>query len=299
MDEDKSLGTEVTEQEFDAFEDGWDDETTLPRESGETGATEAEETGEEGGVDQTGGNPEENAEPENASEAGGEAENKAVDQRFTLKHLGEVKEVGTEEMTALAQKGLDYDRQKGDYEAFQKRVNDIGGIDALRERSAFLEELAAASNVTIEELIDSTRAGILAKKEGIDIKTARERVNLQKRERALEAREQKTAEKEKTDEAAEKRQADIADFIKAHPNVKADEIPEEVWRAVGQGDTLTNAYTQFELKRLREENEKLKARAETAEKNAENRKKSAGSVQSAGAKNTKTDPFDEAWNEDF
>ena len=42
----------------------------------------------------------------------GAADGRKADQSFTLKHLGAVKTVGRDEVVTLAQKGLDYDRQR-------------------------------------------------------------------------------------------------------------------------------------------------------------------------------------------
>ena len=41
------------------------------------------------------------------------AEKGAGDESFTLRHLGETKSVGRDEVIALAQKGMDYDRIRG------------------------------------------------------------------------------------------------------------------------------------------------------------------------------------------
>ncbi len=61
----------------------------------------------------------EEQEEEDAPEqdGGGTADGRGSDQSFTLKHLGAVRNVGRDEVITLAQKGLDYDRIRGKYDA--------------------------------------------------------------------------------------------------------------------------------------------------------------------------------------
>lgn len=48
-----------------------------------------------------------------------------ADQSFTLKHFNEVRSVGRDEVIALAQKGLDYDRNRGKYDEAAERITAI------------------------------------------------------------------------------------------------------------------------------------------------------------------------------
>ena len=76
--------------------------------------------------------------------------------------------------------------------------------------------------------------------------------------------------------------------------MKAQDIPAEVWEKVRGGVPLVTAYAQHENKQLREENEALKAKVETAEQNKKNKERSTGSQSSAG-KSSKKDIFEELW----
>ena len=293
--------TEATKSTDAMFDEGWGGDTPEPENAsdGDLKAAEAGNAAESAGVDQTGGDVAQNAEPEKTEpETAGSGE-KAVDQRFTLKHHDEERTVDSEEVVRLAQKGLDYDKQKADYEAFQSVVNDLGGVDKLTDYKAFLEELAANSNVTVQEVIDSARAANLSKKDGISIQAARQQIELNKREKALSVKElaaQKEA-SEKADRQA-KIDAEFSAFAKEYPDIEGKDIPKEVWDEFGKTGKLTDAYRKHELSALKREIAELKKRAETAEKNSENRQKAAPSAVTAGQKSAALDPFDEAWDED-
>jgi len=83
------------------------------------------------------------------------------------------------------------------------------------------------------------------------------------------------AEKAKQD----KIQQGYDEFSKEYPDVKGDEIPAEVWEAMHEGGkSLTDAYTKYESKQLKE-------RIKTLEHNKSNESKSpVGSVTSHGSK---------------
>jgi hypothetical protein len=63
-------------------------------------------------------------------------------QSFTLKHLGEVRTVGRDEVIALAQKGLDYDRIRGRYGEASNRQGVMAAPEdetAAKRRAEILE----------------------------------------------------------------------------------------------------------------------------------------------------------------
>ena len=96
---------------------------------------------------------------------------------------------------------------------------------------------------------------------------------------------QKESSKEENKEA--ERQQSFLRFSKEFPDVKAEEIPAEVWKdfAEGKGD-LADLYA-------RQENKRLKAELAAMKQNEENRKKSTGSRATAGS--AKKSAFDDAW----
>lgn len=73
-------------------------------------------------------------------------------------------------------------------------------------------------------------------------------------------------------------QTDLQDFITAFPDVKAEEIPTEVWQSNAKGIPLRYAYAEHALKLARVAEAKIKA-------NAENAKGSMGSVVGDGVAN--------------
>ncbi|MDR3148794.1 MAG: hypothetical protein LBT88_02075 [Oscillospiraceae bacterium] len=55
------------------------------------------------------------------------------------------------------------------------------------------------------------------------------------------------------DAFAIKRMEDIDEFLEDFPNVNPEHIPDEVWRQVHAGKTLSDAYRRWEIAKLREE----------------------------------------------
>lgn len=293
------IPTEETVQEtsegFETSEsteaDDWDDidlsdvqdSDPDPDESEEEETTESPEK-----ADQQKEEPVEEEEPtDDNPEPDGQEE--ADQPTFDLKYMGEIKTVGREEVVTLAQKGLNYDRILGERDTAKAEVS------RLQEYENFLQELAGPDNLSIEDLIDSTRAEVLAQKEGIDPAVALQRIKLDRDKRAFEAQKSKEQADQRAKQAEEERQQeDFKRFVQAYPGVKAQDIPAEVWEKVRGGVPLVTAYAQHENKQLREENEALKAKVETAEQNKKNKERSTGSQSSAG-KSSKKDIFEDLW----
>ncbi len=93
------------------------------------------------------------------------------------------------------------------------------------------------------------------------------------------------------------RREDFAAFIRAYPQVKATDIPREVWEAVRGGESLTSAYGRFETRALREENKGLRERLAALEQSERNRERSAGSQRSAG-RTTESQAWENVWYSD-
>lgn len=212
---------------------------------------------------------------------------------FTLKHMDETREVSREEVIALAQKGMDYDRIRGRLDE-QKDYADLKKRNAeLEDGYAFLKELAGDRSV--DELIDEGRAQALMQQHGIDHETALGRVRLDRERRAFENERQKQ-QAQQQEQQKQQEQADAQEqwrkncflaFGKEFPDVDPKTIPQEVWDAFGRGETLVSAYSLHQLRALQKQQNEQK-RAE------ENAKRSTGSRQSAGA-SEKMSAFDAAW----
>ena len=260
---------------------------TTPVET-ETDTLEADQQTEEPGQEQQEEPPEADTEPAEES----------AEQTFDLKFLGETKTVNRDEVITLAQKGLNYDKVVAERDTTKSELEQLGGISLLRDCKEFLEELAAESRMTVSDLMDSTRAEVLAKKEGLDNSVALQRIKLDKDRKAFEAEKaRKEAERKAKNEAEEKQNRDILSFVQAYPEVQPQDIPKEVWDSVHRdGISLTAAYSAFENKKLREEVKAWKSKAETAEQNYKNQQRSTGSQSTAGVgTTTKKDPIDLDW----
>jgi len=90
-------------------------------------------------------------------------------------------------------------------------------------------------------------------------------------EKGLEALSRKQVEQSSTPEE-EKRTLDIIAFMEDYPNVKVQDIPDEVWTAVKNGRTLNSAYALWE-------NRQLKSQADAVQKSNEVSERSVGSRQ--------------------
>ena len=290
MQEDTAPETDSTS----AMEDDWDDIDLSDVVDTDTEETEAEQ---EENPTETETEP---SEADQQTEEKGEeqqeetpaAEEEPAEQTFDLKFLGETKTVSKDEVITLAQKGLNYDKILGERDSAKQEVS------KLKEYEAFLKELAGPGGMTIEDLMDSTRAEVLAKKEGLDNSVALQRVKLDRERKAFEAeKSQKEAEKKARENAEKAQNQDLLRFIQEYPGVQPQDIPKEVWDKVHKsGISLVSAYSEFENKKLRQEVQEWKSKFETAEQNYKNQQRSTGSQSTAGVGSTqKKDPIDLDW----
>lgn len=271
--------------------DGNDSETEpspTEDEAPQTKDAEAEAgTGEETAAEDTGAEPE------------GEPEVKEPEpETFTLKHLDETRTVGRDEVVALAQKGMDYDRMRGKYDDVSARLKEIDDW--------FSEYTSGKDFNTFRDDVEAAR---LAQQRGIDKSTALERIKLDRERKALEAERQKATQAESEAEAQKRKAAeDVREFNKRFPDVAAklatdkDAVPQEVWDAVRRGERLVDAYDKYTAKqdaaakdaRIKELEEQLKAKEQT-DKNKKNAERSTGSQKSDG-EDAALDLIELGWN---
>lgn len=206
-------------------------------------------------------------------------EKKEADQSFTLKYMGEEKQFSREETIALAQKGMDYDRIKGKLAEASDMVQ-------------FVESLAKDMGMNTADFMDNALAGNIAKREGIPREEALRRLQLDKREKAISAKEAEaaaqSAQQAEANQRKEKIRAELNEFAHAFPNVKPEDIPAEVYQNIKKlGINLTTAYAMYEAKQA-------KAALEAEKLNAQNKALAVGSASTAG-KRKASDAFDDAW----
>lgn len=257
----------------------------------QTEPTETEETSQEQGSAQ--GEDEQAHEDTAADEQPGTEE-----PMFDLKYNKEIKKYTRQQVTELAQKGLNYDHVTEQRDRLQQEVADLTKFRD--ENSAILDTLRAAaeaSGKSVPEYLTSIRTNLLVA-QGISPETARERILREDAEQRLHSQQKaEEAEANRKRDAEQRQKDDIARFQKKYKDVDPKTIPQEVWEAVRGGELLTDAYGDYqrrELERqLREANEKLAIRA----KNESNRQKSLGSLQST-KQETGKDPFLEGFLSD-
>lgn len=257
----------------------------------QTEPTETEETSQE--QESTQGEDEQAHEDTAADEQPGTEE-----PMFDLKYNKETKKYTRQQVTELAQKGLNYDHVTEQRDRLQQEIADLTKFRD--ENSAILDTLRAAaeaSGKSVPEYLTSIRTNLLVA-QGISPETARERILREDAEQRLHSQQKaEEAEANRKRDAEQRQKDDIARFQKKYKDVDPKTIPQEVWEAVRGGELLTDAYGDYqrrELERqLREANEKLAIRA----KNESNRQKSLGSLQST-KQETGKDPFLEGFLSD-
>ena len=259
----ESTAEGFTDAELDAMWDSDDDEEFVEPESDE--------------ADQQSEEPvEEATEPTEVEQP----EADGADQYLELKHFDEVRKVTKDEAKELAQKGMDYDRIRG-------KLNEANtNIEKLQKYEQFLNELKGGFN-SIEDLMDDTRARLLSDKEGITKEQALARVQSARQQ----AEQQQSKNQVDINSVLETmRRESLTAFKQAYPDVKAKDIPQEVWDDMRSTNSLVASYAKYVAKKLTEENATLK-------KNAENKARSTGSMKSSG-NNSQRDEIDDMWYDD-
>lgn len=293
MDEILDQTPEETTETTDAFLEEWEDggeepagqPEELPAES-EEGAQEAEEPAEEPAADQ----PEEAPAAEEPRE-----EVPAAPKEWELRHMGEVRRVNEADMVTLAQKGMDYDRIRAQYDEFKPMME-------------MFNQFATRQGVNTKDYIAMIRAQA-KQQEGLSEADARHAVELEDREAVLAAAEAREQAKQQTaqeaaaaQQAAEaRRTADIEEFRTLFPEAAKDpqSIPQEVWAKVRSGERLTTAYTRYALSQAGQQVASARRDAASAQQNQRNAERSTGSMRSAGDGSKSKDVFADAFDSAF
>lgn len=261
----------------------------LPEEDGEGNQTEPEQHEDSQEQETTEGEEEQSTE-----EAAADEQAQAEEPMFDLKYNKEIKQYTKQQVTELAQKGLNYDHVTEQRDRLQQENADLAKFkDEYSGVFETLESMAESAGKNLPEFLTSIRMNMLVA-QGVSQETARERILREDAERRLQA---SAAEENRKSKAEERQREDIRRFQEKYKDVDPKTIPQEVWQAVGKGELLVDAYGDYqrrELERqLKEANEKLAIRA----KNESNRQKSLGSLQST-KQETGKDPFLEGFLSD-
>lgn len=280
MDENNNIAEEVEidQAEFDAaWEDALDAETESKEETSEEPEEESPEEPEEEPTEDK-----ETTEPEAEHQRG-----------WKLKHNGEEIDADEAKMVELAQKGLDYDRVRGERDAFKNEHPKYADYEK------FLGEMAESAGTDVPGLMESVRVSLLVKKAQAEGKTLSEAAAIQQVRRealARTTRDEKPAEQPEQAEEAKRRET-IRAFVASHPTVKAEDIPQDVLKAGLASGDLAGAYDRWEIKQLKAQLGNVQKELETAKLNQKNKERSTGSRKSAGSA-SKDQAFDALWYND-
>lgn len=252
----------------------------------------AHEPAEEPESDEDDSEGEEPTDPdEGAEEAKEEPESGNGEQMFTLKVNKEEKQVTLDEMTALAQKGADYDRVKENYTKSQQSVQDLQAkLDALNAHQSALDILtmvAEKSGASIDQLAESIYVN-LRKSAGASEDAAREELKSAKLERELNS--YKAQKKQTEDDADSRAKRDMDAFQQEYPDVQLTrDLIQKLTADIQNGMSLSAAYRKFEraqeTAKIAELERKLAAKAQ----NDKNKKQSPGSQKDSGGRRTRSD----------
>ena len=209
---------------------------------------------------------------------------------FTLRNREEVRQVTREEAIALAQKGWDYDHIRAERDRLKEEWQ------AAEPALALVRGYAQRNGMTVEAYLDFCRRQELMAG-GMSEQAAAERMTLDKERSELERRQARLAEREQeqdsqrrqAQEREQARQRDIQAFYQAYPGVDPKAIPQEVWDAVRGGQSLTNAYTMHE-------NRRLQAELAAERQNKRNSAASPGSLGGEGAE-SRAQIIEQWWDE--
>ena len=234
-------------------------------------------------------NADEDASAEPAQEAETEtAEEEPADQQeephtIPVNYMGEARRVTEQEAVPLIQMGMDYGRVRQKYDE-AKPVMDL------------MTQLAQENGCTVPEFTQRLREARHQQNEGMSQEEARRAVQMEDREAYIRQREEEAA-RQQSAEARKNR--DLNDFRAQFPEAaaKPESIPQEVWNAVRNGQTLTSAYGRWALEQSRAEVAQLKEQQRSDKANQENRQRTTGSMGSTGSDLKTSDPFLEGWNE--
>ena len=282
----QEVEVETSDEELEAFDESWADDEDEEVDDGDEGSEVVDEPISDDEPDQEeAGNPEtdhDEEQPQDSEEQSEEpgAETEEGNQFLEIDYLGNKEQLTREQAKELAQKGRNYDHVVEE----RDRLRGEAG-----KYNKFLEELAERAGLSIDEQIDRTRAMWLMNDEfdkGNEISEADALLQVQRAKNTPAPKEEDKPEENATNTMIDR-------FLAIYPDVKATEIPKEVWDAAKQTGDLLGSYQAFEIKRLKAENEKAKQDA----RNERNAQRSTGPRKSSGSRKV-LDDFDAGWNSD-
>lgn len=248
------------------------------------------------------GEPKDTTKGENGRAAGNNAGEEAEKQVYTLKICGEEKRMSLPELMALAQKGGDYDRIRGNYDDIKGEAHRLRELAAASGKSAgeLLDELAGAGRRTkvtkmAEELagggVDEKLAGVLAELL-VDRETAGAAVGADEAAGADGAGEEAAGggAKSAADGSDEDADAVARSIRRLVDEYGVEKLPDEVIRmSVDKGMLPFEAYQAWKIAEGEKQVAELRDKLAAEETNRANGNRTPGSL--SGGANEQRDPF--------
>ena len=303
---------------FGAFE-GTDGNQTEPAEdtaevettedpTDETAAEDGAEDVQEVQEDAESGDSEEGTQSVEPEESGAEEkqeDDKSVsEQKFVVKVNKETREVSYQDAPAWIQKGMDYDRVKGQLETEQQEKATLQAeMDKYKPQMEILQLAAEAAGTTVDAMLEGVQIGMFKSKGMTEAEARAELRNLrlekqikdlaQQKQPATAAPVQEPAKQPEAEEKADRAQREVSEFKRNFPDVRlTKEIVDKLVPDVQNGMSLTSAYLKMENQRLQAEAKQRQQQEAARKQNTKNRAKSPGSMNDSGGQRTK-DAFDD------
>lgn len=275
--EDLDGGNQTEEQEPAAEESGV---------STESGQAEEPEAGGENAPEET--HPETNEDPD----AG-------LPEKITIKHLRGDVEIPRADIRTMLSKGYDYDRVREQRDAAVRQMEEKESQYQQRdELLQTLETVAKQAGTDVAGVVKRLRIN-LYRGNGSTEAEAMARVEKEDAEAKLQAMQKQANQARQAQEQRQSRaQQEFMEFHQRFPDVKIQDIPQDVIRKSASGEmSLAGAYQVHLYDQLKAENQRLQQTIDARKQNEENRQKSLGSARSAGS-GEKEDPFLSGFTED-
>ena len=247
--------------------------------STESGQAEEPESGGENEPEAT--HPETNEDPD----AG-------LPEKITIKHLRGDVEIPRADIRTMLSKGYDYDRVREQRDAAVRQMEEKESQYQQRdELLQTLENVAKQAGTDVAGVVKRLRIN-LYRGNGSTEAEAMARVEKEDAEAKLQAMQKQANQARQAQEQRQSRaQQEFMEFHQRFPDVKIQDIPQDVIRKSASGEmSLAGAYQVHLYDQLKAENQRLQQTIDARKQNEENRQKSLGSARSAGS-GEKEDPF--------
>ena len=247
--------------------------------STESGQAEEPEAGGENAPEET--HPETNEDPD----AG-------LPEKITIKHLRGDVEIPRADIRTMLSKGYDYDRVREQRDAAVRQMEEKESQYQQRdELLQTLETVARQAGTDVAGVVKRLRIN-LYRGNGSTEAEAMARVEKEDAEAKLQAMQKQANQARQAQEQRQSRaQQEFMEFHQRFPDVKIQDIPQDVIRKSASGEmSLASAYQVHLYDQLKAENQRLQQTIDARKQNEENRQKSLGSARSAG-NGEKEDPF--------